>query len=135
MSDEKKADNNGDEKKILIDSDWKEQAQKEKEELAGSAEEQAAAHGPHGEPPEPDFMQHCASLATHAMILLGAIANPMTGEAEYDPEQARYLVDTLVMLKEKTEGNLTAEEAESLDSLIGELKMVWVQITEARKKQ
>jgi hypothetical protein len=129
MSDDKAKD--GEQPKILIDSDWKEQAAKEKEELAGDFELPGGGEGM----PEPDFMHHCASLATQAMILLGAIANPMTGEAEYDPEQARYLVDTLVMLRDKTKGNLTPEEAESLESLIGELKLIWVQITSQHNKQ
>jgi hypothetical protein len=128
MSEDKQ--NQGEKKsKLIVDSDWKEQAEKEKEELAGNFEL------PDGQGmPKPDFIHHCASLATQAMILLGAIANPMTGQAEYDPEQARYLIDTLGMLREKTQGNLTPEETNTIDNLVGELKVAWVQITSEHKK-
>ncbi|MCB9894533.1 MAG: DUF1844 domain-containing protein [Planctomycetes bacterium] len=110
-----------DKPKIIVDSDWKEQAAQEKEKLAKeNAPEQR------GLPPA-DFITHCASLATQAMIFMGAIANPMTGEPDVDFEQARYVIDTLAMLKEKTAGNLADDEATTLESLIGELKLIWVQ--------
>ena len=108
--------------KIVVDSDWKEQAAKEKEQLA----EKVGESQPRGLPPA-DFITHCASLATQAMIFMGAIANPLTGQADIDFEQARYVIDVLAMLKEKTEGNLKQDEQDTLDSLIGELKLIWVQ--------
>jgi hypothetical protein len=126
---EDKQDNEGKKPKLIVDSDWKDQAEKEKEELAGNFELPGS-----GELPKPDFVHHCASLATQAMILLGAIANPMTGQAEYDPEQARYIIDTLAMLREKTKGNLTPEESNTVDNLVGELKVAWVQITSEHKQ-
>jgi hypothetical protein len=112
-----------DKPKIIVDSDWKEQAEREKEQLA------AESSPPPGqrELPPADFVTHCASLATQAMIFMGAIANPMTGQADIDFKQARYVIDTLDMLKEKTKGNLKQDEADALDSLLGELKVVWVQ--------
>ena len=108
--------------KIIVDSDWKEQAAQEKEKLAKEA-------GPEqrGLPPA-DFVTHCASLATQAMIFMGAIANPLTGQPDVDFEQARYVIDTLAMLNEKTKGNLEPDEETTLESLIGELKLIWVQI-------
>lgn len=129
MSDDKQ-----DKPKIIIDSDWKEQARKEKEELSKEAESKAQAkQSATGAPPKPDFVTHCASLATQAMISMGAIAHPATGQAQIDLNQARYVVDTLELLKEKTAGNLSDEESETLDSLIGELKMVWAQVVQAIK--
>lgn len=111
-----------DKPRIVVDSDWKEQAAKEKEQLA----EKVGDTGPRGLPPA-DFITHCASLATQAMIFMGAIANPLTGQADIDFEQARYVIDVLAMLKEKTLGNLQQDEQDTLDSLIGELKLIWVQ--------
>ena len=115
MSDE------NDKPKIIVDSDWKEQAEKEKEQLGEEV------GGDERELPPADFSTHCASLATQAMIFMGAIANPMTGQAEVDFRQARYVIDVLAMLKEKTAGNLKDDEQTTLDSLISELKMIWVQ--------
>lgn len=119
-----------DKPKIFVDSDWKEQARKEKEELARNAQKDAGGKSSDA-PPKPDFITHCASLATQAMISMGAIAHPMTGEAQFDPIQARYVIDTLEMLKEKTTGNLSDEEARTIESLVSELKLVWVQVAKA----
>ena len=116
------SEENADKPKIIVDSDWKEQAAKEKEELAEKAKPEESR-----ELPPADFVTHCASLATQAMIFMGAIANPMTGQADIDFKQARYVIDTLDMLKEKTEGNLKQDEADALESIRGELKMIWVQ--------
>lgn len=112
--------------KLIIDSDWKEQAEREKEQLAAKAEKAKPAAR---ELPEPDFLHHCASLATQALVFLGAIIHPMTGKPEFDPGQARYLIDTLDMLRTKTKGNLTDEETAALGDMLNELKMAWIQLT------
>jgi hypothetical protein len=116
-----------DKPRIIIDSDWKEQAEREKEQLAAKAEKAKPAAR---EMPQPDFLQHCASLATQALVFLGAIIHPLSGKPEFDPEQARYLIDTLDMLRTKTKGNLDQEEATALDEMLQELKMAWVQLTQ-----
>ena len=85
--------------------------------------------------PKADFLTHCASVATQAMIFMGAMRHPMTGEVEFDPIQARYLIDTLGMLKEKTKGNLDAKESQAVDEMLGELKMVWVQVIQEIQRQ
>lgn len=116
-----------DKPRIIIDSDWKQQAEQEKEQLAEKA---APPGGPDDDQPlpPPEFLQHCASLATHAMILLGAIPNPMTQQQEFDPMYARHLIDTIAMLRDKTKGNLTPEEGKTLEGLLGELRMAWLSI-------
>ncbi len=115
--------------RIIIDSDWKKEAELDKEKLAEkSAPKAADADGQREDLPPPEFLQHCASLATHAMILLGAVPNPMTGKQEFDPMYARHLIDTIVMLREKTKGNLSAQEAETLEHLVGELKLAWLSV-------
>ncbi len=123
------SDNTADDEKprIIVDSDWKQQAEREKEELAGKA---ATSHeSTDGPLPAPDFLQHLASLATHAMILLGAVPNPMTGASEYDPAYARHMIDTIAMLRDKAKGNLSAEEEKTIESLLGELRFAWVSVT------
>ena len=63
------SEDKGDKPKIIVDSDWKEQAAREKEKLA-----EEAAPTEKRELPPADFVTHCASLATQAMIIMGAIA-------------------------------------------------------------
>lgn len=74
-----------------------------------------------------DFFGYVASLAFQAMIFLGEIANPLTGKIEKNPEQAKLLIDTLILLREKTKGNVTEAEQGLLDSSIYELQLKYVQ--------
>jgi hypothetical protein len=110
--------------RLVVDSDWKEQAERDKERLARDA-----APPPGRDLPPADFTTHAASLATQALIFMGAIANPITGKADIDFDQARYIIDTLGMLRDKTKGNLTADEQETIDNVLGELKLVWLQVS------
>lgn len=109
--------------KLIIDSDWKDKVQRDKEKLD---EELKKSSRRETDLPPVSFMLHCASLATQALIFLGVVKDPATDEVIQDLEQARFIVDTLAMLQEKTKGNLTAEEEESLKNLLGELKLEWV---------
>ena len=73
-----------------------------------------------------------SSLSMQAMVALGEVAHPGTGLAQEDPEQARYLIDVLGILQEKTQGNLTQEEAALLDGLLYELRMKYVEKTQGK---
>lgn len=71
---------------------------------------------------EPSFSIFVSSLSMQALIFLGEIDNPITHKKEENLNQARYIIDTLTMLKEKTKGNLTANEANLLDNVLYELR-------------
>ena len=124
------------EKKIIIDEDWKSQVQAEKEALerqqapqpTESAAEGAAPGAAAEEPqmPPASFEALVTTLATEAMFALGQIPHPETGQAERRPQQARYLIDTLEMLAEKTKGNLTPAEERMLDTILHQLRMAFV---------
>lgn len=74
--------------------------------------------------PEIDFSNFVLSLAATAMMQLGVVPNPETGEpGEPDFLSARHMIDTLDMLREKTRGNLDEEEAQLLDSMLYELRV------------
>jgi uncharacterized protein YjaG (DUF416 family) len=77
-------------------------------------------------PPEPDFNFFITTLALQASIALGTIPNPASNKTEEDLTQAKFLIDTLAMLKEKTKGNLTPEETNLLENLLYELRMQYV---------
>lgn len=82
-------------------------------------------------PPEPDFNFFVTTLALQAAISLGEVPNPATNKKEEDLTQAKFLVDTLGMLKEKTSGNLTETEAGFLDNLLYELRMQFLSKTKS----
>lgn len=64
---------------------------------------------------------------------LGKIANPITGKIDKNLEHAKYSIDMLSLLKEKTKGNLTDEESKTLQEMIANLQMNYVD--EAKKPQ
>jgi hypothetical protein len=66
------------------------------------------------------------TLATEAMIGLGQFPHPMTGKVHPDAAQARYAIDMLEMLAEKTKGNLTPGEERGIRDLLHQLRMAFV---------
>ena len=74
-----------------------------------------------------DFMAYLSSLAFQAMVFLGEIPNPLNNKTEQNLQQAKFLIDTLTLLKEKTKGNLAAQEDNLLNTSLYELQMKYVQ--------
>ncbi|MFA5356148.1 MAG: DUF1844 domain-containing protein [Candidatus Omnitrophota bacterium] len=109
------------EPKKNIDESWKEAAAKEK---ANKEKEGKAV------PAEPDFSFFITTLSLQASIDLGAIPNPATNKQEENLTQAKFLIDTLGMLKEKTKGNLTTEEANFIENVLYELRMQYIAKTQ-----
>jgi uncharacterized protein DUF1844 len=70
-------------------------------------------------------------LGQNAAMVLGAYADPRTGQPMIDPEAARELIDMLDALHEKTKGNLAPEEDNLLLELLGKLKLTYVEINQA----
>jgi len=100
-----------------VDESWKESVEKEKQEP--KTKEGFV-------PPEADFKFFITTLTLQASIALGQITNPSTGKTEKDPVQAKFLIDTLAMLQEKTKGNLVKEEADLLENLLYELRTAYL---------
>lgn len=73
------------------------------------------------------FDQFLLSLATAAMMHLGVIEHPEAKERKVDLVQAKQTIDILGILRDKTKGNLTAEEQGLLDSMLADLRMRYVQ--------
>jgi hypothetical protein len=80
-----------------------------------------------GNLPPISFSQFIMSLATNALIFMGATPHPETGETMTDLASARQTIDILGMLREKTKGNLTAEEEKFFDNLLAQLRLTFVQ--------
>jgi Domain of unknown function (DUF1844) len=70
-------------------------------------------------------------LGSNAAMVLGAYADPRTGQPVVDPEAARELIDMLDALREKTQGRLAPEEDTLLLDLLGKLKMTYLEINQA----
>ncbi len=85
-----------------------------------------------GQEPQLDFFNYIASLGFQAMIFLGEIPNPLTNQTDKNLKQAKFLIDTMTVIREKTTGNLTQEESELLNGSIYELQLRYV---EAVKKE
>lgn len=79
------------------------------------------------------FMQLIMGLQSSAWMLLGKVANPVTGKVEKNIEAAKATIDTLIMLKEKTKGNLTKVEEEYITNTINQLQLNYVE--EKNKKE
>ena len=114
--------------KIIVDDDWKEKVQAEKEAMQKQAEQKRRqAAGPESPPPA-SFPILVTSLATQAFAELGQIADP-SGKPRVRLDHARHIIDTLGMLEEKTKGNLTREESAMLTQVLHELRMVFVTVS------
>lgn len=81
------------------------------------------------------FFSLVAMFQTAAMQQMGKLINPVTGKIERDLEQARFSIDILGMLQEKTKGNLTDEERRFLDHVLFELRLNYVDEVEKEKKK
>lgn len=79
----------------------------------------------------PAFENLVRMLGSNAAMVLGAYADPRTGQPVIDPEAARELIDMLDALHEKTKGNLAPEEDTLLLDLLGKLKMTYLEINQA----
>ncbi len=132
MENLKMAEEKKDEKKIIIDEDWKKSAQKEKEVLTvkeQAEKEKAPKAEKAARPPLPkgDFAAIVSMLVTQTLFALGVIQ--VEGhKKEPDLELARYHIDMLETIAEKTKGNLTVEEKQVLDNMLNELRVTYVKL-------
>jgi len=79
----------------------------------------------------PAFENLVRMLGSNAAMVLGAYADPRTGQPMIDPDAARELIDMLDALREKTQGNLATEEDNLLLDLLGKLKMTYLEVNQA----
>ena len=113
------------------DDSWKEQAKAEKEKLDAQLKEEKEKQSEM--PPTPSFSQFLASIAAQALMALGEAENPITKKTEIDLPQAKYTVDIIALLKEKTQGNLTETEQAALDQILMDLRLRFVKASEKSK--
>jgi hypothetical protein len=102
-----------------------------------SADGDKSAATPAADTPKknPAFENLIRMIGSNAAMVLGAYADPRTGQPVIDPEAARELIDMLDALHEKTRGNLAPEEDSLLLDLSGKLKMTYLEINQAMAAQ
>jgi hypothetical protein len=114
-----------------VDESWKNQVEHEKEEPGPEPEKDVAQEADETEeggfpPIQAGFITLVAELAMQASLFMGEIPNPETNEPIEDLNRAKYLIDELGILEEKTKGNLTPEESNALTSVLYDLRMKFV---------
>lgn len=120
----------------VVQEQEREAAREEVKEAAKAAANDAAtekAAPPPADTPKksPAFENLIRMIGSNAAMVLGAYADPRTGQPVIDPEAARELIDMLDALHEKTKFNLAPEEDSLLLDLLGKLKMTYLEINQA----
>ena len=120
--------------------DWKaSEAERERAANAKSSPAAPAANEDLSEatdPPMPpaSFEMLLTTLATEALMALGQVPHPITGQVEVKRNQAKFLIDTVDVLRQKTAGNLSNTEQQVIDSLLHQMRLVFVQTADAPAK-
>ena len=97
------------------------QKEKEKADAHQPAKEQESS-----ESFEINFSTFVLSLTSSAFYYLGDIPDPATGQTQQNLPAVKQTIDILIMLKEKTQNNLNAEETKLIEQLIYELQMKYL---------
>ena len=117
------------EKKIIVDEDWKAEAQKEKEVLAEEEEKDEQQPQRRGPLPKGDLAALISTLTTQAFFSMGAFKIEGQENREPDLELAKYNIDMLETLEEKTKGNLSEDEAKILAETLNQVRMAYVKLS------
>ena len=106
----------------------REEVKAEKAEKANADAAKPAADAPKK---LPAFENLIRMIGSNAAMVLGAYADPNTGQPMIDPDAARELIDMLDALHQKTKGNLAPEENDMLLDLLGKLKLTYLEVSKA----
>ncbi|MCQ9206188.1 MAG: DUF1844 domain-containing protein [Omnitrophica bacterium] len=102
--------------RIRINKEWKDEINQEK-----SQTETGNYH-------QPTFSIFLSSLSMQAMIAMGKLENPLTKKTTRNYSQARFLIETLEIVKEKTKSNINAQEKKLLNESLTNLKLIYLEV-------
>ncbi|NIA15559.1 MAG: DUF1844 domain-containing protein [Nitrospiraceae bacterium] len=115
-----------DSSKVIIDEDWKAQVEREKREAAEKAPEAEAGQVPPA-PEEVSFSAVVSMLSMQTMMALGMLAQQQDQEEiAVDLNGAKYMIDMLMVLRDKTKGNLDPKEKGYLTQALSDLQQAFV---------
>lgn len=115
-----------------VDESWKDDVARDKASSGAECGEGCSCHGAEEGPAdemEVNFINYIMSMGYQAMIFMGEVLNPVSGQSEKNLRQAKFIIDTLSMFKDKTKGNLTPEEENILTASLYELQMKFVDLS------
>ncbi len=130
MNEESNGNSTSDEPRILVDEGWKAQVEREKETLRSQSTpgDDASTEEDLLLPPPASFEGLIHMLANQAMASLGFMVDPETGEPTVNRPVAKYLIDLLGVVEEKTKGNLLTEEEMQLQDALHSMRMLYVEV-------
>jgi len=115
------------------------------------ASEEAEAAAPEPEPAAPgaepggaggqssdepvSFSTFILGLSTQALLHLGDIESPVSGQVERDLGAARHVIDILGILQAKTRNNLEQAEERLLEAVLYDLRMRYVELVRGTSKE
>ncbi len=114
-----------------VDESWKEQAEREKHVVDAKAapstssgiQQPSASRPAAEETPQARFDLFVSGLAMEALIAMGEMPHPTTRKQSANLPHAKYLVDLIGILAEKTKGNLSVDEDRMLSDTLYQLRM------------
>ncbi|MFQ5789213.1 MAG: DUF1844 domain-containing protein [Acidobacteriota bacterium] len=92
---------------------------------SGAPKESSRPEGaPAAEPPrEVAFLDLVSMLANNALVQMGDVPDPVSGQRVEDLKGVRVMIDFLALLQDKTKGNLSENEARALEGVLYDLRM------------
>jgi hypothetical protein len=81
------------------------------------------------------FIEFVMMQAQNAALFLGQIPNPRGGEVEVNLPLAKMFIDQLTVIRERTKGNLKADEQKVIDSAVSQLQMAFVEVAQMIRAQ
>jgi len=90
--------------------------------------------GGHNHDIEVNFTIFISGLMMEGIIALGDMEHPVTKKKEVSLAHAKFIIDTIAMLKDKTNNNLIKEEADMLESILYDLRMRFLDKSKQDKK-
>lgn len=85
--------------------------------------------------PDPTLTTIVSTLAQQAMLSMGILPHPSTGKSVFMMNQAKYLIDSIDVLFNKTEGNRTEDETRVISNVMSELRMLYVKAAEEKARR
>lgn len=134
-----------DRRRFTEDSEAHEGAHASEEPPAATPEPEPAAAASTGPDPGPatgpspeepvSFSTFILGLSTQALLHLGDIESPVSGQVERDLGAARHVIDILGILEAKTKNNLEQAEERLLEAVLYDLRMRYVELVRGTSKE
>lgn len=124
----------GDEPEIHVDEDWKSQVEAEREAAEQQAGPQDGSQSAEPSAPPASLELLITTMAAQGVSSLGLAPDPMTQKSSINLSLAKFHIDMLTMLEEKTEGNRSEAEEELLGNTLHELRMLYVAVSKSPEK-